>query len=743
MALSSEGFVEQPSNERRGAGRRRGGESLSQGTETDREFSAKEKLTTSLRLVFAIATLAMMPTVAAAESATIGLSDLFTEVESLALGAPVDAAPVYEIGRARLKPAADAKVRPLIADGRTCGFILEGTAEWIYRVEDRFIVPTVQHNLKSVRGLAGKDADGGLTIQTTITGAAVWGWDLGLEESGIGSTAEPIQEAAAPAWLRTVFEKKLTANPARGLVSSDRNGGAGFRWAAFDTSAGVLTLRVDPRAESREEALDRFVKPKVRYGPYIDGSFRTVGVATQPIGRAWWEAPQVAFASTNVSLSLSNPGGRDARIVSTTAIQAMRDDLKLLSFSLREAAYDERRAYKNRVQSVSVDGKPATWIFRRGSLLVELAKPLGSGESVTVTVETLGEIINRPSGDNYWRLVGNWYPVPAGGGIEWANFEFEVGVPESFLPIAPGEITERKSGDGIERVKSRVAGPMEYASVVAGKYKTVTDERDGFGVHVSAYAHLNEKDARRLSTVIHATKKCLEGWLGVPYPFPELQVVEVNSWGWGQAPPGIIYITQEAFNSAAKALVDDGERWLKALTSRNVNERVAHEVAHGWFPHVAKTATWEENWLSESLADYSSAVCIKQTMADKKKGKRSWERQLNDWTNLSRDAGDHASVFLAGHLGFADRIDGSTYRALLYGRGPLVLHKIRTTLIAKHGEKQGDQFFFAWLRSYMKNFDHKIAETRHLVAILNQITGEDWQPFFERYIYGTEHPEIG
>ena len=29
------------------------------------------------------------------------------------------------------------------------------------------------------------------------------------------------------------------------------------------------------------------------------------------------------------------------------------------------------------------------------------------------------------------------------------------------------------------------------------------------------------------------------------YPFSETSIVEANSWGWGQAPPGFIFITQE------------------------------------------------------------------------------------------------------------------------------------------------------------------------------------------------------
>ena len=36
----------------------------------------------------------------------------------------------------------------------------------------------------------------------------------------------------------------------------------------------------------------------------------------------------------------------------------------------------------------------------------------------------------------------------------------------------------------------------------------------------------------------------------------------------------------------------------------------------------------------------------------------------------------------------------------------------------------------------------KIHTLEDLVGILDQITGKDWQPWFERYVYGTETPPV-
>ena len=72
-----------------------------------------------------------------------------------------------------------------------------------------------------------------------------------------------------------------------------------------------------------------------------------------------------------------------------------------------------------------------------------------------------------------------------------------------------------------------------------------------------------------------------------------------------------------------------------------------------------------------------------------------------------------------------------------------MLHALRRELATASGsEEEGDRLFFTWVRSYVKNFANKPGETRNLVRLLNQMTQKDWQPWFERYIYGTETPDV-
>ena len=666
------------------------------------------------------------------------LRQTFDELEAPTLSGEIDPPAVLAVGRAEIRPQPGSRLLLLSVSGRRVGYLLNGPATLSYRVEDRFSIPTARHNLKTADGVSLR-MDGGTLIATTrLKGAAVWGGDLDLGDD----PARPVTGTALPGWLPPILEQKYSTNPARDLLRSDMNGDSGFRWALLHAAGEDLVLAVDPRPAGRTETLSRLERIRSAFaGPYI-GRLSRAELAAQPIGRPWWESTAMEFAAVSTEIEVVNDRGNHARVTTRTRLQALRDGLQLLPMSHLDGAFYHNQWHEFRIVDLLIDGKPAPFVHRERSLLVALPRSARTGDTFLLEVQAEGDILGRPAGDSYWRLGGAaWYPKPGGGGQEWADFQVTVDVPHPLVPFTGGEILERGSQGGRNRVVARLDGPMEFAMVVAGKYRTVTEEIDGARVHISNYASVKEEATRRLGQVVLSVMDCLESWLGVPYPFQDLQVVEVTSWGWGQAPPGLIFITQEAFLTRASSKIDGESELLSSATARGINARVAHEVAHAWFPHVSKVVRPEENWLSESLADYASIVCLEQKMANRKKGRQLFERQLREWKAWSKEAGEASSVYLANHLGA--RLDDSTiWRKLLYGRGPLALHAIRQKLNRDHGPEKGDRLFFAWLRSYVKNFTYKAAETRYLIGILNQLTGEDWQPFFERHIYGTEAPVV-
>ena len=78
-----------------------------------------------------------------------------------------------------------------------------------------------------------------------------------------------------------------------------------------------------------------------------------------------------------------------------------------------------------------------------------------------------------------------------------------------------------------------------------------------------------------------------------PFPYDKLDVAMMSpGLGFGQAPPGFIQLTGEAFMSSAE------------IESDFFHGFFSHEIAHQWWGHKIGWIADEDTWLSESFAEY-------------------------------------------------------------------------------------------------------------------------------------------
>ncbi len=644
---------------------------------------------------------------------------------------------IIRIGRAEIKPAAGVRPRALLAGGRVCGLLLEGDLTLHYLVDDAFSAPVARRNLKPQSAIVPRAEGQGFAFTLALSGVAIWGPDPVLAQAP--SSVAP--GARLPPWLTEILAKRIGENPSHDTLVSERNGEPGYRWAALHSQGDDYLLDFDPRPSVRTESLARLRRVDKDVNIY-GGRLTWEELVTQPVESTWWDTRALDFVSIATEIELTNDRADHATITSRIRVQVLRGGIRLLPFTLVQDFTDgDNRIRRLDLESVTIDGAPAVFVQSEGSLLIELPAALSANQTVVLEVRTQGDILDRPEGNSYWILrTQSWYPKPAAGGAEHSTFRMHIEVPDPFVPFASGEIVSREKTPGGTRLVTKIDVPTEHAVAIAGRYTTFDRELGGARVHVSTYASAKKIEAERLAGIVLGVRACLEAWLKVPFPFQDLQLVEIKDWGWGQAPPGVIFITQEAFMTPARAQMDDPEE--AAYYTRGVNERIAHEVAHSWFPHVAKVRRNEENWLSESFAEYASIECLRQSMRDEKQGEYFFQRAVKDWKFGAKEIGDGGSVYLASHLSGEREKDFVAYRALLYSKGPLVIHALREELKKELGDVKGESAFLTWMRAYAQNFTFKTGETRHLVGILNQITGKDWQPWFELYVFGTEMPKV-
>jgi aminopeptidase N len=243
-----------------------------------------------------------------------------------------------------------------------------------------------------------------------------------------------------------------------------------------------------------------------------------------------------------------------------------------------------------------------------------------------------------------------------------------------------------------------------------------------------------EQAARDLMTRFFTGRSFFEQLFDEPYPFRDFAIVEINDWGFGQAPPGVIFFTKEFYTAPV-------DRRTRAYF-QDLNSRYLHEVAHGWWGNVVKMNAPEETWLSEAMADYTAALALWQLRREGRGG-YEFKEIVKDWVKSTGELAPGASLYLTERLSFVDDRNREDYFRLRYAKGPLVLHALRLELQRQKGSvEEGDRYFIALLRSYVKRNRYNWGTTRGLIEELDQLTGGKWQPWFERYVYGTEIPQL-
>ncbi len=673
---------------------------------------------------------------------------LYQALGSPKLDASMPAPTRLVVGRAEIRPAAGSKLWRMAANGRPCGVLLDGPAVWSYRVEDRFSQPIAKRNVRRGTRLEAKDGDGALVLHGNLRGVAIWSWSTAAElDSAEAAAWQPAEVRGLPEWAADLMGNRLSANPGRDLLMSDGNGDSRYAWALLHGERSDLVLDWDGRALVASESLS-LAQTEPIGSPYR-GRWSSVEIAAQPIGRSWWDAPTaLEWVSVATDLDVRELPEDRARVTSRVRMEARAPGLTVLAFELlSETANGAGTLRPATLERVTVGGQPANYVMERNHLLIALPQPVAKGGTVEVETVWSGELLIRPNGDNYWRVGGiPWYPWPSGAGSAPASsFHIALEVRKPFIPFAPGKTLEKTATAETNRIVTELAGPMSIAYIGAGKYTTATLSDGDFQVGISTYGARFAGELEHAGQVVLGARKCLTDLLDEPYPFSELHLLEVNEWGWGQAPPGMIFITKEAFLSKARLRAMRNQQRLARALVVNVDARLAHEVAHGWFPHVAKVNDPEDAWLSESFAEYVSSVCGSLLALGPNERDAAWQSQLTRWKDLTRSLSSNpeASILFANRMPILAGDDFEVRRALLYGKGPFVLHALRQELQRQTGGvPDGDRLFFTWLRRILDDRHFEITHTKDIVAILDELTGKPWRPWFEKYIYGSEVPDL-
>ena len=301
---------------------------------------------------------------------------------------------------------------------------------------------------------------------------------------------------------------------------------------------------------------------------------------------------------------------------------------------------------------------------------------------------------------------------------EKATSELRVTVPKNFFALSNGTLVADTHAAQRRTLHWKFDTPHScyLITLAAGEFSEIHDRWDD--VDIAYYVTPGrEQDAQRTLGRTSEMLDLFSSRFGVKYPYEKYAQIFVADFIFGGME-----------NTTATTLTDVVLLDERAALDYDVDDLVAHELAHQWFGDLLTCRDWGQGWLNEGFATYAEYIWHEH--AD---GRDSAALDLERWGEryFSEDAGRYRRT-VATNV-YDEPIDIFDHH--LYDKGGRILHMLRREL--------GDDAFWKAIGHYLSKHRGGVVETRDLARAVEDATGRvlDW--FFDQWITkGAGHPEL-
>lgn len=467
------------------------------------------------------------------------------------------------------------------------------------------------------------------------------------------------------------------------------------------------------------------------------------------------------------------------------SVVCRREGMRVLVFELsRYLKVREVTLAARPVEFIQNEAIAGSQLARRGNdvMAVVLPRPLHAGESIQLHFSYAGSVISDAgAGLMYVGARGSWYP---NRGPMMASYDMEFRYPLNVSLVATGTRAALKQENGEQVATWKSDKPIPFAGFNLGQFTMMQAKAGTTSVATYSAPVPNLAASGSLSAVLpspgfsrhgplpqnvgpaavmptlQTSPKVLEQQalatisflspLWGAYPYSALSLTPLpghDSQGW----PTLIYLSDYCF-------LPDGLRPRVASTDAGYERLLfdelmpAHEIAHQWWGDNLLWSSYHDQWIMESLANYSALMEI--AARDPRAFKSTVERYRDD---LLRPATEHGPAYTeAGPVTLGVRLSSSRFPAgfdrVLYERGAwlmYMLHSVISGPAAEHAPKADDPFIAA-LRDVQQEFAGKTLSTTDLERALEKnlpadarYEGKaslDW--FFDSWVNGDSVPRL-
>ncbi|TXS40377.1 aminopeptidase N [Streptomyces sp. uw30] len=290
-----------------------------------------------------------------------------------------------------------------------------------------------------------------------------------------------------------------------------------------------------------------------------------------------------------------------------------------------------------------------------------------------------------------------------------ATFQFTVKAPEGWTVISNSPTPEPKDNVWSFEPTPRIS--TYITALIVGPYHSVHSvyEKDGQSVPLGIYCRPSLAEYLDSDAIFEVTRQGFDWFqekFAYAYPFKkydQLFVPEFNAGAMENA--GAVTIRdQYVFRSKVTGAAYEGRA-----------ETILHELAHMWFGNLVTMEWWNDLWLNESFATYTSIAC--QAYAPGSRWPQAWTtfaNQMKTWA-YRQDQLPSTHPIMAEIRDLDDvlvNFDGITYE-----KGASVLKQLVSYV--------GQDEFFKGVQAYFKR--HAFGNTRlsDLLGALEETSGRD------------------
>ena len=293
-----------------------------------------------------------------------------------------------------------------------------------------------------------------------------------------------------------------------------------------------------------------------------------------------------------------------------------------------------------------------------------------------------------------------------------APFAFTVSVPEGWTVLSNSPTPAPARRDGVAAFVFAPTEPISsyITAVVAGPYRGATGEYradDGRVVPLGVYCRASLEQHLDAEEILEMTRRGFayyEDLFGTPYAFAKYDQVFVPEFNAGAMENAGCVTHRDDYVFRSRPVEARVER--RAVT-------VLHELAHMWFGDLVTMKWWNDLWLNESFAEFTSTLATAETTR--------WNQAWTTFQTLEKSWAYNQDQLSSTHPVAAEINDlhdvEVNFDGITYAKGASVL----AALVGYVGREN----FFAGIQRYLAAHAYSNAELGDLLRELEAVSGRD------------------